>query len=102
MITKKFLKAKPVCKVTFKLQAEEVGEAESVYVLGDFNNWQQTEAMKQLKDGSFNITIDVESGRDYQFRYLINEERFINDSNADSYVVSPYGDSENSVISAIE
>jgi hypothetical protein len=54
--------------------------------------------MKQLKDGSFTVTIDLEKGREYQFRYLINEDQWENAWNADRYVPTPFGDSENSVI----
>ena len=35
-ITKKFLKSKPVCKVTFALTETEANSAE---VVGDFNDW---------------------------------------------------------------
>ena len=37
-IKKQFIKSKPVCKVTFSLEALE---AESVSVVGDFNNWDE-------------------------------------------------------------
>ena len=53
--------------------------------------------MKKLKTGDFTITLEVEPGREYQFRYLIDELRWENDWNADKYVKSPYG-SDNSVI----
>ena len=38
-ITKKFLKSKPVCKVTFALSETEAKTAE---VVGDFNDWGAT------------------------------------------------------------
>jgi hypothetical protein len=42
--------------------------------------------------------LDLEPGREYQFRYLLDEKIWGNDSDADKLVSSPYGDSENSVI----
>jgi hypothetical protein len=54
--------------------------------------------MKRLKSGDFTICLELEPGRRYQYRYLIDDSRWENDWQADSYVASPYGDSENSVV----
>lgn len=98
-IRKKYLKSGPVCKVTFSLPKEAAPEARNVAVVGDFNDWNPTETMmKRLKDGTFTATVDLEKGREYQFRYLVDSERWENDRNADKYVPTPYGDSENSVV----
>ena len=56
--------------------------------------------MKKLKKGEYTIKLDLEPGREYQFRYLIDELKWENDWNADKYVQSPYGDSDNSVVMA--
>ncbi|RMG65428.1 MAG: glycoside hydrolase [Bacteroidetes bacterium] len=99
-ITKKFLKSKPQCKVTFKVTKEMAAGASAVQVLGDFNDWDRSvEPMKALKNGSFSATLDLETGRAYQFRYLLDGEAWANEPEADNQVVSPYGDSENSVLS---
>ena len=39
---KQYLKSKPVCKVTFKLTKEEAKAADSVSIVGDFNNWDKS------------------------------------------------------------
>ncbi len=73
--------------------------ASNVHVVGEFNNWsEQDSPLKQLKNGSFSATIDLEQGREYQFRYLIDGNVWENDDEADKYVTSPMG-SENSVVS---
>ena len=47
-IKKQFLKSKPVCKVTFALDADGINGAEKVAILGDFNNWNpSTHEMKK-------------------------------------------------------
>jgi 1,4-alpha-glucan branching enzyme len=98
-IKKEYLKRKNVCKVTFRLPRIAVPEAKTVCVVGEFNNWNiYGNTMKKLKSGDFTLTLDLEPGREYQFRYLIDESRWENDWNADKYVTSPYGDSDNSVI----
>jgi len=54
--------------------------------------------MKKLKSGAFTTTLDLEPGKEYQFRYLLDERIWGNDRDADKSVSTPYGDSENSVI----
>jgi hypothetical protein len=54
--------------------------------------------MKALKDGSFTLTLDLENGREYQFRYFANGQRWFNEPEADKHVHSGLGDEHNSVI----
>ncbi|WP_027178112.1 isoamylase early set domain-containing protein [Maridesulfovibrio bastinii] len=99
-ITKKFLKTKPVCKVKFELPKDEVENGESVFLVGDFNNWDtSTTPMKKLKSGKYTVTVDLATNQDYQFRYLVGHENWLNDTDADSYEPSPYADTDNSVVS---
>jgi 1,4-alpha-glucan branching enzyme len=96
---KEYLKSRKACKVTFRLPRIAAPEANTVCVVGEFNNWNiYGNPMKKLKSGDFTLTLDLEPGREYQFRYLIDESRWENDWNADKYVKSPYGDSDNSVV----
>ncbi len=98
-IKKEFLKTKNVCRVTFRLQKAAAPDAKSVYIVGDFNNWDiHANSMKKRKNEDYTITLDLEPGREYQFRYLIDESKWENDWKADKYVKSPYGDSDNSVV----
>ncbi len=95
-IKKQYLKSKSVCKVTFRLQGEA---AESTNIVGEFNDWNiYATPMKRLKNGSFVVTLDLEPNKEYQFRYLLDDEIWKNDEKADKYVPNPYGDSENSVV----
>ena len=74
-------------------------DAKSVCIVGDFNNWNtHANPMKRLKDGNYSIELYLELGREYQFRYLIDEFKWENDRNADKYVRSDYGDCDNSVV----
>jgi len=95
MIEKRqFLKTKPVCKVTFKLKTE----AESLALVGDFNNWNEASTpMKKAKDGTFSVSVEMESGREQQFRYLADGRKWLNDEAADKYVTTALGN-ENSVV----
>lgn len=99
-LKKQFLKSKPVCKVTFAMDKEAVSGASKVDLLGEFNNWNTAEpiAMKALKNGSFKVTIDLPAENEFQFKYLLDGEIWINDDSADKYVNSGLGAEENSVV----
>lgn len=96
-ISKQYLKSKPVCKVTFVVPAEQAAEAESVAVLGEFNDWQATELKKQ-KNGDFAATLTLPKDQEFQFRYLLDGAVWQNDNAADAYVPSPVSFDENSVL----
>ena len=98
-LKKQYLKTKPVCKVTFSLPGVAVGCAANVTLVGDFNNWSyDATTMKKSRNGSFSVTIELEIGKEYQFRYLVDGFRWENDWEADKYVPTAFGDSENSVV----
>lgn len=98
-IQKKFLKTKPVCKVTFIMPKEAAPSANDVYLVGDFNDWgKKPLPLKKLKNGTFKITVDLQKGREYQYRYLVDNTTWENDWEADKYVQSPYNGTENSVV----
>jgi 1,4-alpha-glucan branching enzyme len=98
-LEKKYLEDSSLCKVTFSLSKEAAKSAETVHLVGEFNDWdEKATPMKQLKDGSFSVTLDLETGREYQFRYLIDDKIWENDWNSDKYVLTPFGDCENSVV----
>ncbi len=91
-VQKKFLKTRPVCKVTFTLPRAAAPDAESVYVTGEFNDWSRDATpLKRRKNGDFFVCLDLEKGRSYRFRYLIDGWKFENDWQADRYEPNPYG-----------
>ena len=98
-IRKQYLKSKPVCKTTFRIPEEMGNSALTAHIVGEFNNWTLfSTPMKKLRSGAFTTTLDLEPGREYQFRYLLGEKIWENERYADKSAPTPYGDSENSVI----
>jgi len=98
-IKKKYLKSKPVCKVSFEIPKEAAQEAKKVAIVGEFNEWNtKAVTMKKLKNGNFTAVLDLEPGREYEFRYLIDDKAWENDWDADRYVRNEFGDCENSVV----
>jgi 1,4-alpha-glucan branching enzyme len=98
-LQKRFLKSKPVSKVTFRMPPSALNGASHVYLVGDFNNWDEKNTpMARLKSGEFKITLDLPTGHNYEFRYLIDHEIWENDWEADSYNPSGFPGVENSVV----
>ncbi len=84
--------------VTFRLPSSIW--AESVYLVGDFNGWNRRShplVHSRTDDGTWQITLELDKGKTYQFRYLINGRDWQNDWNADNYVANPFG-GDNSVL----
>ena len=97
-LKKQYRKTGSRCKVTFDLPAELSLSCAKASIVGDFNGWSHYETpMKRKKDGLFTVSIELEKGKSYQFRYLLDGTRWENDWNADNYVATPYG-SHNSVV----
>ena len=98
MVKKKPLKSKSVCQTTFELSKEAMDGAKKAYLVGDFNDWSSSATpLKAKKNGTFGVTLDLEQGKEYQFRYLVGEGRWLNDDTADKFVPSPFGE-DNSVV----
>ena len=97
---KQVLKTKAVCKATFTLTKNQVKNADTVHIVGSFNDWNKTASpLLKLKNGNFKITINLVKGEEYQFKYIVDSNNWINDDKADSYISNEFS-GENSVIIA--
>ena len=94
MLKKRRFSKDNVVKVTFALPPDTAHE--SVRVVGEFNAWQGTPLERQ-KDGTWKATVALATGREYEFRYLVDNERWVNEPSADSQVRNPFGE-VNSVV----
>ncbi len=94
MISKQCLHGGSV-RVTFTMP---VGTwADSIHLVGDFNDWNPSATPLQLREDSWSVTLDLEPNRTYQYRYLINGTEWCNDWRADSYMPNELG-GDNSVV----
>ena len=99
-IKKKFIEERNICEVTFRFPREASLHVRKVTVVGDFNNWErETNPLEKQDNGDFTATLELDAGKEYRFRYLIDSHRWENDWHADKYVKSPY-DVEDSVVCA--
>lgn len=95
MLKKRRFRKENTVKVTFALPSDAAQR--EAYVLGDFNGWQTGDALKKHKSGDWRTTVSLEPGREYQFRYLVDGVRWINEPEADGAIRNPFGE-ENSVV----
>jgi len=78
---------KPILYVTFTIPGSIW--ADTIHLVGDFNDWNQSShPLAHTREEKWSITVPLEPSKAYQFRYLINGNRWINDDNADAYVRS--------------
>ena len=100
-INKSFLKTRPSCKVKFQLSEVAAHGASDMYLVGDFNKWDDTShPMKKTKNGGFSLEIELPLGQDCQFRYRSGDNVWINDPEADAYVPCEHTGGENCVVKA--
>jgi 1,4-alpha-glucan branching enzyme len=98
-IKKQYSKNKAVCKVTFVVPEPENDTVQKVHVVGEFNDWSTSATpMKRTKNGAFKVSLDLQKGHEYQFRYLFDGTHWDNDAEADKSTDTPFGDARNSVI----
>lgn len=98
-LSKKYLKSKPVSKVTFRLPQHVAAGVDQACLVGEFNDWNpRATSMQKLKTGDFKVTVDLEVGREYQYRYLLDGKIWTNDDEADAYKPAGVPGAENSVV----
>ncbi len=87
--------------VTFELPATVW--ADQISLVGEFNNWdhQVTPMTQRGLDESWRATIDLEAGRCYRFRYLLDGDRWLSDCQADDCAATSTG-SYDSVVDLTE
>ncbi len=69
-------------KITFTLPAANIIGASDCVLLGEFNNWNLDKGIYLTKqpDGSMTAEVELISGKDYQYRYLLSNGRWVNDN----------------------
>jgi 1,4-alpha-glucan branching enzyme len=97
VITKAWPDAPGPVRVTFELPGSVW--AENVFLVGEFNDWNQTATpmLQSGSDGAWRVTLELEPERAYQYRYLIDGEIWHTDYGADGFAANEYG-SDNSIV----
>ncbi len=75
-------------KVTFALP----DDARPVSVVGDFNDWDPlAHPLKKRWNGTRSVSVELEAGRPYPFRYLADGGDFFDEPEADSIEPNGFG-----------
>ena len=83
-------RVKGKARVTFTIDPR-VG-AQTAVVCGEWNDWSaDADVMRRDAEGGFSVTVDLDAGRAYRFRYLLDGQRWDNDWAADAYVCNDFG-----------
>lgn len=98
-VKKQYFKTKPYCKVTFRLDKAVAQGAHNVAIAGDFNDWQtRSTLMKPLKNGDYTATVLLKPGREYQYRYVVDDRHWVTDDGADKVRHCDFANDKNSVV----
>lgn len=72
--------------------ARWANEADTVMLVGEFNDWSTAATpMERSAEGGFVATVQLEPGRHYRYKYLVDGSRWENDWQADDYVPNEHG-----------
>jgi hypothetical protein len=97
MVTKKHIKSRKICKVTFEVPKSELPEGagvETIAIVDDFNDWDSaaTPMVFSKNKKAYHATVELEPSQQYLFRYLLNGGQWFNDWEADSYIPGSLGE----------
>jgi 1,4-alpha-glucan branching enzyme len=97
MLKKRYFKTKDECEVTFELGAENAREAA---VVCEANGWEPV-AMSRTGKGPFRTRLRLPKNGEFEFRYLIDNDHWVNDESADLYRTNEFG-TENGVVKTLQ
>jgi 1,4-alpha-glucan branching enzyme len=73
--------------------------AERIHLVGDFNEWnRESLPFRQTRDENWQIEVELDAGREYRFRYLIDGDQWGNEWHADRHVPGTDGTSDSIVV----
>jgi hypothetical protein len=99
MINKKFFKTKDEVEVTFELEVPDVPS--KVSIVADFLDWRPKPMKKVAKTSVYKFKTRLPKNGEFQFRYLLGDDVWMNDSNADKYISNGLGE-DNCLVSTHE
>jgi 1,4-alpha-glucan branching enzyme len=97
-VTKRYSADKKNCKVTFVLPDYYAEGARKAFLVGEFNNWNTSDLRMKKIHGKFTRSLKLKASQSYQFRYLIDDNIWKNEWDADALAPVTLGTWYNSVI----
>jgi 1,4-alpha-glucan branching enzyme len=76
--------------------------AERITLVGDFNNWDRDSLPFQVnRQGDWQIELELDEGKEYSFRYLLDGRDWRDDWQADKFEPNPYGGYNSIVVAEV-
>jgi 1,4-alpha-glucan branching enzyme len=73
--------------------------ADQIHLVGDFNSWdRESLPFRFTRQDTWQVELELEQGREYHFRYLVDGAHWRSDRHADRHVVGADGASDSVVI----
>ncbi len=69
-------------RVTFSMPASIW--ADTIHLVGDFNNWNPTATPLKLDETRWSVSLELDANQMYEYRYLVNNTDWTTDWNNDS------------------
>jgi len=83
-------------RVTFTMPA--IDGCSCLYLVGKFDEWNESVyRLQHAENGTWSLTLELESGREFQYRFRTNDGRWLNDPSA-PHALHPF-ESEISLVS---
>ena len=91
MIEKQPVAGNSRVRVVFKLPHTTC--ADTIGLVGEFNDWDTTATpmIHRRPDAEWTAAVELEAGRRYRFRYLVDGRHWLNDWYADDHEHNAYG-----------
>lgn len=99
MINKRFFKTKQEVEVTFEVDAADASS--KVAIVADFLDWQPEPMKKVAKSNRFKFKTRLPKDAEFQFRYLFDDQKWVNDPQADQYIANGFGE-DNCLVSTYQ
>ena len=88
MIKKKFFKTRDEADVTFEFARDDISK---VQLVAEFNQWQPLPMSFNKKDKVFRTKIRLPKDAAFSYKYLLDEQEWENDYQADNYIPNAFG-----------
>lgn len=86
-------------RVTFALPASIW--ADTIHLVGDFNDWNITATPLCLDDTTWSVTLDLDTNQIYHYRYLLDHNEWVIDWNTDGHSLADNGLNNSVVVTRI-
>lgn len=97
MIRRSYYNNGRTCRLTFRHCPDQ--PVASLHLVSSHDDWSTSDRpMMQRKDGCYSTSLVVPGGTRVQFRYLMDNEIWINDDDADEFVNNNHGETDGVIV----